>query len=168
MTRQLQDSLRTLRARIVWRHPHGQEVFTENARECDAVSEGRLTKQKPSCRTGEADRRELQSGTNRADISFNVQPGPVVDARIEGAHVWSWTKRKLLPIYQQNGLNPELIQEGRQNLLKHFRQKGFFDVMVDTQVEAQDGKQTILYKVTKGPHKKIEDGLSPATRIRRR
>jgi len=41
---------------------------------------------------------------------------------------------KAVPIYQQNGLTPELIQEGRLNLLKHFRQKGFFDVMVDTQL----------------------------------
>src|SRR6201997_1096996 len=39
--------------------------------------------------------------TNRADITFQVEPGPVVHANVEGAHLWSWNKRKLLPIYEQ-------------------------------------------------------------------
>ena len=55
--------------------------------------------------------------TNRADITIEVQRCPIVHARVEGAHLWPWTKHKLLPIYQQNGLAPEMIQEGRQNLL---------------------------------------------------
>jgi len=158
MTRQLQDSLRTLRARIRMAAIRtGRKYSLKTLENATQYLEGRLTKQNHLAAQVKLIGANYNPETNRADITFNVQPGPVVDARIEGAHVWSWTKRKLLPIYQQNGLNPELIQEGRQNLLKHFRQKGFFDVMVDTQVEAQDGKQTILYKVMKGPHKKIED-----------
>ncbi len=95
--------------------------------------------------------------TNRADISFNVEPGPIVHARLEGARLWPWTKHKLLPIYQQNGLTPELLQEGRQNLLKEFRQKGFFDVKVETETKAQPNGITVLYRVTKGSRKTIED-----------
>src|SRR5262249_33263985 len=74
-----------------------------------------------------------------------------------GAHVWSWNKKKLLPIYQQNGLTPELVQEGRQNLLRDFREKGYFDVMVDTETHNQPNEVTIIYKVTKGQHKKIDE-----------
>ena len=63
--------------------------------------------------------------TNRADVMFTVNLGPLVHVGVEGARLWPWTKRKLLPVYQQNGLTPELIQEGRQNLLEEFRRKAF-------------------------------------------
>jgi outer membrane protein assembly factor BamA len=95
--------------------------------------------------------------SNRADVSFNVQPGPLVHVKVEGAHVWSWTQRKLLPIYQQLGLNPELIQEGRQNLISHFQSKGFFDVKVDSYVKSQSPGETIVYRIEKGPRHKVAD-----------
>jgi outer membrane protein insertion porin family len=95
--------------------------------------------------------------TNRADISFDVDIGPVVRGQITGAHVWPWTKHKLLPIYQQNGLTPELIQEGRQNLLRDFRDKGYFDVKVETDTHDQSDEKTIVYKVTKGQHRKVKE-----------
>jgi outer membrane protein insertion porin family len=93
--------------------------------------------------------------TNRADITFNVQTGPVVRAKIEGAHVWRWTEHKLLPIYQQVGVDQELIQEGRQNLVSQFQSKGYFDAEVDVQVEQQPGGELIVYRVTKGPRHKV-------------
>ena len=95
--------------------------------------------------------------TNRADILFDVQPGAIVHANVEGAHIWPWQRHKLLPVYQQNGLTPELIQEGRQNLLKKFREKGFFDVQVDTQTKVRPDGIQIIYTVKKGDRKKIED-----------
>jgi outer membrane protein insertion porin family len=95
--------------------------------------------------------------TNRADISFEVQPGPVVEVKVEGARVGGGTKRKLLPIYEQTGLTPELIQEGRQNLLSHFRSKGFFDVAVESDVRSQATGEVVLYRIKKGPRKKIVD-----------
>jgi outer membrane protein insertion porin family len=100
---------------------------------------------------------EYNAETNRANIIFDVRSGPVVHAYVEGAHLWPWTRHKLLPVYQQNGLTPELIQEGRQNLLKRFRQKGFFDVQVTTDTTEGPEGVTILYKVEKGERKKIAD-----------
>lgn len=93
--------------------------------------------------------------TNRADITFNVQSGPIVRAKIEGAHLWSWTKHKLLPIYQQVGVDQELIQEGRQNLVSQFQSKGYFDAKADVQVEQKHGGELIVYRVTKGPRHKV-------------
>ena len=95
--------------------------------------------------------------TNLADINFEVQPGPIVHVRVDGAHLWSWNKRKLLPIYEQNGLAPEMILEGRQNLIKNFRSKGFFDVQVDASTQVHPDGVTIVYRVMKGQRKKIED-----------
>jgi outer membrane protein assembly factor BamA len=95
--------------------------------------------------------------TNRADIQFNLLPGPVVHVRLQEAHVWSWSQRKLLPLYQQAGFGAELIQEGRQNLLSYFQSKGYFDVKVDTRTEQQSSGETVFYQITKGPRHKVAD-----------
>jgi outer membrane protein insertion porin family len=95
--------------------------------------------------------------TNRADITFNVKTGPIVNVRVEGAHLWSWTRNKLLPVNQQAGLGPELIQEGRQNLISHFQQQGYFDTKVTTNVQQDPSGETIVYTIVKGPRHKVSD-----------
>ena len=95
--------------------------------------------------------------TNRADIAFNVKTGPPVDAKVEGIHLWSFQKRRLLPIFQENGLDPELIQEGRQNLISHLQQSGYFDTKVTVTTQEQPNHETIVYQVTKGPRHKVVD-----------
>jgi outer membrane protein insertion porin family len=100
---------------------------------------------------------EYDVRTNRADVTFNVSTGPKVNVKVEGTHLWSWTEHKLLPIYQQAGVNPEIIQEGRQNLLSYLQQKGFFDAQVTTDVQQQGTGETILYRVTKGARRKVTD-----------
>ncbi len=94
--------------------------------------------------------------TNRADINFQVKTGPLVHVKIQGAHVWSWDKKKLLPIYQQAGLGPELVQEGRQNLVSYFQSKGYFDTKVTATVQPQPQGETVLYQITKGPRRRVE------------
>ncbi len=95
--------------------------------------------------------------TNHADITFNVKTGPTVNVKVEGAHLWSWTRNKLLPVYQQAGLGPELIQEGRQNLISHFQQQGYFDTKVTTNVQQTANGETIIYSINKGPRHKVSD-----------
>jgi outer membrane protein insertion porin family len=100
---------------------------------------------------------EFDPQTRRADVRFNVTPGPRAHVKIEGAHVWSWTQRKLIPMYQQAGLDPELLQEGRQNLISYFQSKGYFNVQVTSELRPAQDEQTILYKVNKGPRHKVKE-----------
>lgn len=93
--------------------------------------------------------------TNRADITFSVQVGPIVHVKIQGAHIWSWDKSKLLPVYDQIGVDPELIQEGRRNLVSYLQAKGYFNVQVASSVQQQPNGETILYQITKGPRHRV-------------
>ena len=100
---------------------------------------------------------EYDPATNRANISFHIAEGPLVHVRVEGAHVWKSTERKLLPVFQQVGVDDELVQEGSKNLISHFQSKGFFDAAVDASVTRQPAGVTILYKVAKGPKHKVKN-----------
>jgi outer membrane protein insertion porin family len=93
--------------------------------------------------------------TNRADIHFDVQTGPVIDVQVKGAHLWSWTRKSLLPVYQGVGVDPELVQEGREALVSYFQKKGFFDVNVDSDFKKQDSGDSIVYTITKGKKHKV-------------
>ena len=100
---------------------------------------------------------EYDASTRRADLHFEVTTGPPVHVKIQGAHVWARTRRKLLPIYEQSGLDPELIQEGRRNLISYFQAKGFFNVQVDSKIEKTGNGEQVSYFIVKGPRRKVAD-----------
>ena len=99
---------------------------------------------------------EYDPETNRADITFNVQTGPRTRVSVEGGFLWPWTRRKLLPVYQGIGVDEELIQEGRTNLISHFQSKGYFDADVKLSVTQQSPAQSITYTIEKGPRHKVK------------
>jgi len=109
---------------------------------------------------------EYDTKTNRADLRFEVTPGSLARVTVEGAHLWARTRKKLLPIYQIAGLDPELIQESRENLRSYFQAKGYFDVAVQSEiqptqepaqgVQGQSG-QNIVFRIIRGGRHKVKD-----------
>ncbi|HET9742317.1 MAG TPA: POTRA domain-containing protein [Terriglobales bacterium] len=93
---------------------------------------------------------------NHANLTFNVQSGPLVHVKVEGAHVWSWDKKKLLSVYQEVGVDPEIIQEGSNNLVSYFQSKGYFDAKVNVTTQKQANGETIVYQIVKGPRHSVE------------
>ena len=100
---------------------------------------------------------EYHADTNRADIHFTVDGGPKTSVAVEGAHVWSWTRKSLLPVYQGIGADEESVQEGRQALMSYFQAKGFFDVQVAAQMKKDKSGNAIVYRITKEKKHKVAD-----------
>lgn len=93
--------------------------------------------------------------TNRADVTFNIVQGPRIEIKVVGARVSGGTQRKLIPMYQENSVDADLVHEGQQNLISYFQAKGFFDVKVQSKFEHVPGGTDILYQVTKGARGKV-------------
>jgi len=109
---------------------------------------------------------QYHANTNRADIHFNVDPGASTAVAIEGAHVWSWTRKSLLPVYQGIGVDEESVEEGRQALMSYFQAKGFFDAKVDAQLKTDKTSKSIVYQVTKeNKHKVSQVTVSGNTQL---
>jgi outer membrane protein insertion porin family len=98
---------------------------------------------------------EYDPATNRADVHFKITLGRLAHVKVEGAHLWSRTRHKLLPMYEQAGLDPEIIQEGRDNLASYFQKKGFFDVTVNAETQQAGPAENIVYHVNKGQRHKV-------------
>ncbi|AXC11871.1 Outer membrane protein [Acidisarcina polymorpha] len=100
---------------------------------------------------------EFHQDTNQADIHFSVHPGPVVHVDLEGAHLWSWTRKSLLPVYQGIAVDEESVQEGREALISYFQAKGFFDVKVDSDSKILATGDTIVYRISKEKKRKVSE-----------
>lgn len=95
--------------------------------------------------------------TNRTDIKYNIIEGPKIEIKLAGAHVWGRTQKKLIPIYQENAVDPDLVNEGAQDLTSYFQAKGFFGAKVHSQIQrGPSGGVTVLYQIEKGPRGKVE------------
>jgi outer membrane protein assembly factor BamA len=99
--------------------------------------------------------------TNRVDVSFNVDLGPVVTVRISGARlsrlpfVSGRQMKKLIPVYSEGTIDRELVQEGQQNLVEYFQKKGYFDVQVHTNFQRQPEKVQLNYEIERGKKHKV-------------
>jgi outer membrane protein insertion porin family len=156
--RQLQHDLRSWMARVRGASIRPGKSYSLRAiKKAELHLETQLIKRNYLGSRAQFNGAEYDPATHRADIHFDITTGPPVRVKVEGAHIWARTQRKLLPIYQQAGLDPELIQEGRQNLISHFQSKGFFEVKVDSKVETLNDGRQVLYLVAKGPRRKVTD-----------
>lgn len=94
--------------------------------------------------------------SNLADLVVNVDTGPVIDIRIVGAKL-SWIpfqsgreKKKLISIYDEGSIDPDIIEESRRNLVDYFQRKGYFNAKVTTKHERQDGKIILTFQIDEG------------------
>ena len=155
-TERLKDRLDSLRARIKSSAVReGKDYSLKTLQNAAKFMESRLRSEKRLAAQVRLTGSNYDPQTNRADVTFDANPGPMVRAAVEGVHLWPWTRHKLLPVYQQNALTPYLIEEGRQNLLKRYRDKGYNDVQVDLETRVQPDGLSIVYRVRKGDRKEI-------------
>ena len=152
----LQGDIKSLRARLRGLAiRHGKNYSLRSVQKATQYLESKLIDRDYLGSRVELAVAEYDPSTNLADVHFKVTPGQIAHVKIEGAHLWSRTRKKLLPLYEQAGLDPEILQEGRQNLVSYFQSKGYFSVKVDTQTQsAQDG-ENIVYLINKGPRHSV-------------
>jgi outer membrane protein insertion porin family len=155
---QLQKSLRSLlaRARTAAIRP-GKTYHHSTLQKADQYLQSELQKKGLLGAQVTLAGAEYHADTNRADIRFNVKPGPKIRVDIEGARVWSWTRKSLLPMYQGVPADSETVQEGRQALASHFQSKGYFDVRVEANFKPSPDGDVIEYHIVKEKKHKVDD-----------
>ena len=95
--------------------------------------------------------------TNRADLLFHVKLGPVVTVQVQGAHLFQRTVKRLIPIYQENAYDSDLVAEGRRDLASYFQSKGYFDVQVASKVQEAPDRVNVVYRIQRGKKHTVEN-----------
>jgi outer membrane protein assembly factor BamA len=103
------------------------------------------------------------ASTNRVEVSFKVEVGPIVTVRTVGARLTripflqGRQLKTLIPIYSEGAVDRDLVEEGQRNLTDYFQKKGFSDVKVTTQFEKQPDQILVVYQIDRGTKHKVGD-----------
>jgi len=100
---------------------------------------------------------EYDPHTNRADITFQITTGPVMKVSSTGARIWRRTFRSLVPMFQENTVNDDLIREGQNNIRSYFQAKGYFDTVVDVKESKTSSGVSITYDIHKDSRFKVSE-----------
>ena len=96
--------------------------------------------------------------TNAVDYKFEIIPGPTVKVAVEGFKFSRGQLKKLIPVFQENALDDDLLNEGRRNILNYLQGRGYFEAKVEYQRRRRPNDQkelVITYNVDAGDRHKV-------------
>ena len=94
---------------------------------------------------------------NAVDYIFDVNPGPQVEIVTEGFKISHSVLKRNVPVYEENALDDDLLNEGRRNLLNFMQTRGYFDAKVTLQKRSgpDENALRVIYIVDSGPRHKL-------------
>jgi outer membrane protein assembly factor BamA len=102
--------------------------------------------------------------SNTIPLELDVTEGPRVRIAITGAKFSSGLLKKLVPVYQEGAVDPDLLEEGKRNIRERLEREGYFDADVEyatstNEVTLSGGRkgseEVITYRVERGDRHKL-------------
>ena len=98
-----------------------------------------------------------RADSGRADLNVVIDAGPLLAVRVTGTRIFKRTLQRLVPIYEENSVDQDLVDEGRRNLLSYFQSKGYFDATVNASMDRQPDSVSVEYKINRGTKHQVEE-----------
>jgi len=95
-------------------------------------------------------------GSNSVDFTFQIDPGPVVVVYATGYRISRGVMKKQVPVYEENAVDDDLLNEGMRNLLDYMQTRGHFDATVSIQKQTDEKTFRVIYQIDPGPIHKLE------------
>jgi len=95
--------------------------------------------------------------TNTVDYTIEINPGPKVEIMAQGFKLSRRVMRQNVPVFEENAVDPDLLNEGRNNLLNYLQSRGYFDAKVELKgPPTKNGDELdIVYLVNAGARHKL-------------
>lgn len=100
---------------------------------------------------------QFQPITNTVNYLFRIDAGPVVSIEVQGFRLSSGTIRRNIPVYEENALDEDLLNEGRRNLLSAMESRGYFEATVELRREThpEQNNVRVIYQINPGERHKV-------------
>ncbi len=95
------------------------------------------------------------AASNAVDFTFQIDPGPLVVIYARGYHISHGVLKREIPVYEENAVDDDLLNEGKRNLLDYLQTRGHFDAKVDIQKETDAKTMRVIYQIDAGPLHKL-------------
>ena len=159
----LMHAVKSLRARLSGGLLKSGKPYTpERISEATKLMKSTLTKQRRLASSIHENPPQYNAETNRVNVSFKVELGPVVTVRTVGARLTlipflaGRQMKKLIPIYSEGTVDRDLVEEGQRNLTDYFQKKGFYDATVTINFQKQPDQILIVYTIDRGKKHKVD------------
>jgi outer membrane protein insertion porin family len=136
----------------LWKGWFGWKPVTE-ARTQEGVQRVRRSLEKHDRLEARAsiEKMDWDSATNRVRPSLDVVAGPRIRVVTEGAKVSQGKLRQLVPVFEEQSVDRDLLVEGANNLRQYLESQGYFNVKVDfASKSGANGAETIEYNINRG------------------
>src|SRR5882724_11580299 len=110
-------------------------------------------------------RGDYNAAKNTIPLGLDVTEGPRVQITVTGASFSQGELKKLIPVYQEGAVDPDLLEEGKRNIRERLERQGYFDADVNSTTETHEGKsvrdgapgteEIITYTVERGDRHKL-------------
>jgi len=86
-----------------------------------------------------------------ADLSLDVQPGPVVSVTFQGDPLPADRRDELVPFRREESIDQDLIEDSSQRIREYLRQQGYWKADVAVEPQQAADRLTIAFTIRKGP-----------------
>jgi outer membrane protein assembly complex protein YaeT len=95
--------------------------------------------------------------TNLVDYTFDINRGPVVGVKVEGASLRQGQIKKLVPIYEESAVDDDLLNEGARNIREYLQGKGYFDAKVtyEQSQDPQSERRSVIFHIERNQRHKL-------------
>jgi outer membrane protein assembly complex protein YaeT len=94
---------------------------------------------------------------NAVDYTLDIEPGPKVEIMAEGFKISRAVLKRNVPVYEENALDDDLLNEGRRNLLNYLQSRGYFDAKAGLKKNSDPAgnELRVSYIIDAGPRHKL-------------
>ncbi len=93
--------------------------------------------------------------SNAVDFTFQIDPGPVVVIYARGYKIGRGALKREVPVYEENAVDDDLLNEGQRNLLNYLQTRGYFDATVEIEKVSDAKTLQVIYKIDPGPRHRL-------------
>ena len=92
------------------------------------------------------------------DYTFDIAPGPKVQIAAEGFKIGRGALKKNVPVFEENAVDEDLLNEGRRNLLNYLQSRGYFDAKVGIKQRSDTAGDSLLITYVIDPGRSAQTG----------
>jgi outer membrane protein assembly complex protein YaeT len=102
-------------------------------------------------------RLDYEEESNTVKPYIEIQKGPGVVVRVEGANIGKGKLTDLVPLFQEHSIDPDLLLEGDRNIQHYLESQGYFEAEVSHSItDGKDASERIVtYLVDRGGRHKL-------------
>ena len=102
-------------------------------------------------------RKSYREQQNVVDYTFDIVPGPKVQVIAEAFKIKRGVLKQNVPIFEENAVDEDLLNEGRRNLVNYLQSRGYFDAKVEQKehADAEGNSLQIVYVIDPGARHKL-------------